>query len=265
MKHAISTCLLLLLSFYSSSQWKTLYEGGIGTPLSLRYDCSPTFMFSPDQSSNQSIVSFNVVDNQNASVMSAYLSPFSSQCELKAGIYKYLPEMGQYTSLRIYLDLELPDSVGTIYYATAPDSTLTNPNTGANNWTDFASNISSTPIYFSNLNGNQTIFLYTLFNISPGNVTYKYLHIEADTTQMLSVSNKINAEFDVFSFGKKLSVKPPIDQTNYTIQLIDFSGNCVYQNQFAGDQELPLNYSAGFYLVVITQNNITYRKKIYLE
>jgi hypothetical protein len=249
MKHTISTCLLLLLSFYSSSQWKTLYEGGVGTPLSLRYDCSPTFMFSPDQSSNQTIVSFNAADNQNASEMSAYLSPFSSQCELKAGIFKYLPEMGQYTSLRIYLDLELPDSIGTIYYATAPDSSITNPNTGANNWIDFASDISSTPI----------------FNISPGNVTYKYLHIEADTTQMLSVANTINADFKVFSFGKKLSVKPPIGQTNYTIQLFDFSGNCVYQNQFAGDQELPLNYSAGFYLVVITQNNLTYRTKIYLE
>lgn len=265
MKHRLSICLTLLLSFYSSSQWKTLFEAGMGTPLSLRYDCSPTFIFSADPSSNENIINFNIVDNQNTATMYAYLSPFNSQCELKAGIYKYIPEMGQYTSLRVFLDFQLEDTVGTIFFATSPDTVLINPNNGSNNWNVFASDVASMPIYFNNWNEDKNLFFYSEFDVSPGNVKFNYLRVEADTTHLLNVVSINEPDFKVFSSEKQVYIQTSANEVPFEVQLFDFAGKCVFQEQLTGEQSIPFNYSTGFYQVMILQNGSYYRTKIYLE
>lgn len=256
---------LLTSSFSSFSQWKTIYEAGYGTPLSLRYDCKSLFKFSGDPASNENIISFNITEDQNRIGMNAYLSPFNDQCELIAGIHKFIPEMGQYASLRVYLDLNLPDSVGTVYYATIPDSVFNHPTTLAPLWTDFASDIQSTPIYFSNFVGNKTLYIYSKFDVSPGTVFYNYLRIEADTTQVLNAPNQSQPDFRVFSSGKELQILTSFPDANYEVQVFDLSGKCIYREQKSGSQNLPIDYSKGIYLVLLTHEDLQYQTKIYLE
>ena len=264
MKTTLTIFFLLIFTLGVQAQWKTIYEAGYGTSVSLRYDCKSHFTFSPDPASNQNTVSFNVIDDQNRIGMNAYLSPFNDQCELKAGIYKFIPEMGQYASLRVYLDLTLPDSVGTVYYATIPDSVFDHPTTGLPMWTDFASDIQSSLVYFSNFDGDQTIYIYSEFDVSPGTVSYDYLRVEADTTQMLAVPS-LQTDFSVFSSGQELSVQPSQPNADYQLQLFELSGKCVYNAQKTGPQNLPLPFASGIYLVVLSQNGADYQKKIYIE
>lgn len=256
---------LLLSTFSTFGQWKTIYEAGFGTSLSLRYDCKSNFRFSGDPASNQNTVSFNVTENQNQIGMTGFLSPFNDQCELTAGIYKFIPEMGQYASLRVYLDLNLPDSVGMVYYSTMPDSVFNHPTTGAPMWTDFASDIHSSLIYFSNFDGDQTIYIYSKFDVSPGTVFYNYLRVEADTTQVLSTPNQIQPDFHVFSSGKELQIQSSHPDAPYEVEVFDLSGKCLCREQKSGSQSLPMDYSKGIYTVVLTQEAIRYQTKIYLE
>lgn len=256
---------IILSSFSSFAQWKTIYEAGYGTSVSLRYDCNPTFKFSGDPSSNQDIISFNVTEDQNRIGMNAYLSPFNDQCELNAGIYKFIPEMGQYASLRVYLDLNLPDSVGTVYYSKLMDSVFNHPTTGTPMWTDFASDVNASLIYFSNFEGDKTIYIYSKFDVSPGTVFYNYLRVEADTTQVLRTPNQPQPAFHVFSSGKELQIQSPLSDATYEVEVFDLSGKCVYREQKSGSQNLPLDYSKGIYLVILTQNDLRHQTKIYVE
>ena len=256
---------ILLSSFSSFAQWKTIYEAGFGTSVSLRYDCKSHFTFNADPASNSNTINFNVTEDQNRIGMNAYLSPFNDQCELRAGIYKFIPEMGQYASLRVYLDLDLPDSVGTVYYAKLMDSVFTHPTTGAPMWTDFASDINASLIYFSNFEGDQTIYIYSEFDVSPGSVFYNYLRVEADTTQVLSTPDQSQPDFHVFSSGKELRIQSSLTDANYEVEVFDLSGKCVYRAQKSGSQNLPLDYSKGIYQVILTQNGFRHQTKIYVE
>lgn len=248
-----------------NAQWKTLYEAGFGTTVSLRYDCGSQFTFSQGGGVNESTISFNVVDNQNRIGMYAYISPFNSETELVAGIYKHLPALEQYASLRVYLDMDLPDSVGTVYYSKLMDSTFNDPLTGTPSWTDFASDSTSSWIYFSNFEAKNTIYIYTVMNLSPASIQYNYLRIEADTTKMLPAPGLSQADFKVFSSGKSLYVQPSQLDSDYRIQLFDLSGKCVYQEQKSGQQQLPLEVAGGIYMVVITQDKMSYQNKVYFE
>jgi hypothetical protein len=265
MKKILLFCLPLLCTLNGFAQWKTIYEAGFGTSVSLRYDCKSNFTFSADPSSNQNTINFNVTDNQNQIGMSAYLAPFNDQCELRAGIYKFIPEMGQYAYLRIYLELDLPDSVGTVYYSKSPDTTLINPTTGAPLWTNFASDVQSTLIPFSNFEGDKNFYIYSDFKVSPAAVLYKYLRIEADTTQVLKNPEQKTTDFHVFSSGKVLHINPSNPDSNYEVTLFDMSGKCVCREQKTGSQELPMDYSSGIYFAVVEQNHTRYQTKICVE
>lgn len=262
MKKAVLVC-LLLVTLSVKAQWKTIYEGGFGTSVSLRYDCGSNFFFHSEAS--QTTVSFNITDDQNRIGMYAFMSPFSAQSELKAGIYKYLPEMAQYASLRVYLDMNLPDSIGTVHYSKLMDTTFNDPNTGSLVWTDFATDITSTLIYFSNMEGENTIYIYTDLHISPATIYYDYLRIEADTTQMLNAPTSTQTGFDIFSSGNELYIQPSQTDSDYGIQLFDLSGTCVYQEQKSGQQQIPLDFSKGTYLVSVKQGETNYQAKIYVE
>ncbi|MDF3028038.1 MAG: hypothetical protein K0S23_2345 [Fluviicola sp.] len=255
--------LILLFTLSANAQWKTIYEGGFGTSVALRYDCGSGFFFHSDAS--QTTINFSVSDDQNRIGMHAYMSPFSTQSELTAGIHKYLPEMAQYASLRVYLDMDLPDSVGTVHYSKLMDTTFKDPNTGAPQWTDFETGITSSVIYFTNFEGAKTIYIYTDLNISPASIYYDYLRIEADTTQLLNSPGNTQADFDIFSSGNELYIQPNQTDSDYGLQLFDLSGTCVYQEQKSGPQNLPMNFSEGIYLVVVTQNGTSYQAKVYVE
>jgi hypothetical protein len=262
MKKTILVC-LLLITLSAKAQWKTIYEGGFGTPISLRHDCSSHFFFQSD--ADQTTINFNASDDQNRIGMYAYMSPFSAQSELRAGIYKYLPEMAQYASLRVYLDMDLPDSVGTLHYSKLSDSTFNDPNTGAPMWTDFETDITSSLIYFTNFEGDNTIYIYTDLKISPALIYYDYLRIEADTTQLLNSPSNTQTDFDIFSSGNELYIQPSQTDTDYGLQLFNLSGTCVYQEQKSGQQQIPLDLSNGIYLVVVIQNGTSYQAKVYVE
>ncbi|MNY27907.1 hypothetical protein D3C86_1618470 [compost metagenome] len=170
--------------------------------------------------------------------------------------------MEHYTSLRIYLDLDLPDSIGTIYYHKFPDTTAIHLTTS---WPPFASDISSSWVHFSNPEGDNMLFLYSLFDISPAAAFYNYLRVEADTTSILDVQAAAKPEFHVFSSGKKLHIQPSQPVADYEVQLFDLSGKCIYREKKSGEQHIPLDYSKGIYLVSVTQNENSYQAKIYVE
>lgn len=262
MKKTILLC-LLLITLSAKAQWKTIYEGGFGTSVSLRYDCGSNFFF--HSTANQTTINFNVTDDQNRIGMYASMSPFSAQSELRAGIYKYLPEMAQYASLRVYLDMDLPDSVGTVHYSKLTDTIFEDPNSGTPMWTDFETDITSSLIYFANFEGDNTIYIYTDLDISPALIHYDYLRIEADTTQMLNSPINPQTDFDIFSSGNELYIQPNQTDSDYGVQLFNLSGTCVYQEQKTGQQQIPLDFSKGIYLVTITQNEKSYQNKIYVE
>lgn len=262
MKKIVLVC--LFFTFLSAkAQWKTIYEGGFGTSVSLRYDCGSQFFF--HSNANQTSINFNVTDDQNRIGMYASMSPFSAQSELTAGIHKYLPEMAQYASLRIYLDMDLPDSVGTLHYSKLSDSVFKDPNTGAPLWTDFETDLTSSLIYFSNFEGDKMIYIYTDLKISPALIYYDYLRIEADTTQLLNTPTDTQMDFDIFSSGNELYIQPSQSDSDYDLQLFNLSGKCLYQEQKSGQQQIPLDFSQGTYLVILTQNDVTYKTKIYIE
>lgn len=260
MKKIILFNLFFATVFSATAQWKTIYEGGFGTPVSLRWDCGWRISVHSGGSSYLSLS-----ESQNGMGIYADVSPFTDQTLVTAGIYKFIPEMGQYASLRVYLDLDLPDSVGTIYYAKLKDTIFKDQVTGTPSWTDVASGISSSLVYFSNFEGNNTIFLNTVFHISPASVFYNYLRVEADTTKVLDVPMAVKPEFSVFSSGKELHIKPSQPDADYEVQLVDLSGKCVYREQKSGQQHIPLDCSKGIYLVMVTQNEISYQQKVYVE
>lgn len=80
-----------------------------------------------------------------------------------------------------------------------------------------------------------------------------------------SVSVQSQPHFNVFSSGKELQIQPSLPDSKYEVEVFDLSGKCVYRDQKSGSQNLPVDYSKGIYMVVLTQENFRYQTKIYVE
>lgn len=261
----LAAFLILLINLSVFGQWKTIYEAGYGTSIPLNDDCIPIFRFY--SSADQTTISFNSTDDQNRLRMHALLSPFDNDSELSAGFLKFLPEMSQYASLRVYLDMNLPDSVGTIHYAKMTDTLLNDPVTGSIRWNDFDTGQLSQWLYLSNLEGDNTFYIYTTCKISPAVIRYDYLRIEADTTAMLNlISASLDSdEIHVFSSGNFIQIIPTDITTEYDLKVFDLSGNCVYHEVHSDQQQIPMNLEQGIYFVSVEQGHWSKQLKIYLE
>ena len=77
--------------------------------------------------------------------------------------------------------------------------------------------------------------------------------------------NSTQTDIDIFTSGNELHIQPSQTDSDYDLQLFNLSGICVYQEQKSVQQQIPLDFSKGIYLVVVTQNNTSYQAKVYVE
>lgn len=242
---------ILSLHSYSHAQWTTLYEGGVGTNNDLAVgEWGYRFFFSPGGNVDEVHNIFGTSGGINNSArLFYYTNDFGSGT---AGIYKRIPGMEQYASLRIYVESDLPDSIGTMTYAKLDSAEFTD-DFGNPLWHEFETDHIGDTVYFSNQEGNDMIYLFA--NLLRGDsISFhiRYVRIEADTTQFVHVAITEGNGFLAYTSGQTLYIQTQNEELPYTLQLYNSSGMNVYETQINGSQEIPVPYDTGIYYAYVT-------------
>jgi hypothetical protein len=256
-------CFIFCFNFVSHSQWATLYEGGFGTTNKLEEDWGKLFHFSGAPGSNNNVALSGSWDDSNKISMLYYLSGFGAG---SAGIYKQIIGLENYASVRVYLEMDLPDSVGTIHYAALTDELFTD---SLNNslCDEFASNQLGTTILYSNLEGHTSLYFYAdLLRGDSVWLSFNYVRIEVDTTQMLNVTPLSNPVPIIYSSVHALHIDLGNEGSNFDVDLYNALGISVFEDSFMGKQTVPLDLEVGTYIVQITDHSGRIsRKKVSIE
>lgn len=263
MKHGyFSLIFLFLFAIPAKAQWITLYEGGNNTTHNLKDEWGSHFFFGAG-SGNQATCIFGSSSVDNNFRMFYYYEPFGTGA---AGIYKKIPGMENYASLRVKLRMTLPDTIGTIdYYAINLDQ---NGQTGNgqidNSWNHFGSDVLDQYVYLSNTDGDSSIYFRTeLLRGDSIHFSYDYVLIEADTTQMLNINTNPETQFTVFSNGTQINIQTN-DQETYAYRVASLSGHEIIQGQATGNTLIQDEFESGIYIVVIEGVTSTTTKKVYI-
>jgi hypothetical protein len=262
----IYLALFATLSFHSflHAQWTTIYEAGSGTSIDLDQEWGARFYFeAPGGSSNANTIFGTPGSSNNGVRLFYYTSDFGSGT---AGIYKQIPGMENYASLRIYVESDLPDSIGSMTYAKLNNEEFLD---GLGNplWHEFASDQIGQTIPFSNQEGNDMIYLFADL-LRGDSISFKihYVRIEADTTQFVSVPTINQNGFLAFSSGSTLHVQTQNEEQPFTLNLYNSSGANVYQTTTSGSQNIPVDYEAGIYYAYITFEDAGVKQfKVFIE
>lgn len=264
MKHSYFVFILFILSAVSSNaQWITLYEGGNNTTHNLNDEWGSHFFFGAG-SGNQATCIFGSSSVDNNCRMFYYYEPFGTGA---AGIYKKIPGMENYASLRVKLRMTLPDTIGSIdYYAVNLDQNGQNGNGYIDsNWNHFGSDVLDQYVYLSNTDGDSSIYFRTeLLRGDSIHFSYDYVLIEADTTQMLNISTNNETTFDLFSDGTQINIQASNNQETYAYTITSLSGNEMIQGQATGNTLIQDEFESGIYIVVIEGVTSTTTKKVYI-
>lgn len=255
-----------LLSFHSFSyaQWTTIYEAGTGTPIDLDQEWVSTFFFHAPSGSNNVFTSFGTPGSTNNAVnLFYYTSHFETG---SAGIYEQIPGMENYASLRIYVESDLADSIGSMTYSTMNDDEFQD-NLGNPLWDIFATDQIGQTIPFSNSEGNNTIYLYA--NLLRGDsisFRIKYVRIEADTTQFVGLPITKQDNFLAFTSGKELHIQTQNEEQPFTLQVFNSSGMKIYEEKTQGSQEIPTPYATGIYYASVIFEDQSFKQfKLFIE
>ena len=257
------TVFFLCLTFSGQAQWVTLYEGGFGTSNVLNDDWGTHFYYSSAPGSNNSTAIGGSYDDMNKLRLLYYLSDFGNG---SAGMYKQITGMENYASLRVYLEMDLPDSIGTVHYAALTDG-IFQDQLGNPLYDEFASDQLSVTIPYYNMEGHNTMYFFAdLLRGDSVHVWFNYVRIEADTTQMLHIPVLSDSDFTVYSSGSALHIQPANEDASYEVHLYNTLGNVAFEEAFTGNQQILPGTAPGTYIAQITNENGEFiRKKIYIE
>ncbi|AEA42068.1 T9SS type A sorting domain-containing protein [Fluviicola taffensis] len=250
-------------NFSGYSQWVTLYEGGAGTSNSLDEDWEERHYFSSAPGTNNNICITGAWNDSNKLKILYYQSGFGAG---SAGMYKQIAGLENYASVRIYLEMNLPDSVGTIHYAAFSDGLFAD-SLNHSLYDEFASDQLSITIPYSNLEGHNSLYFYA--NLLRGDsvlLWFNYVRIEVDTTQMLNVPPLSNLDAIIYSSANQLHIDLGNEDSNFVVHLFNSQGINVFQESFSGKQMLPMEVETGIYIVQITDKSGRFtRRRIHLE
>ncbi len=262
------TCLLALICCFHPlsslhAQWVTLYEGGAGTSNNLHTDWAFRFFYASAPGSNTSQTIGCAADDQGKVKLLYYNSDFGNG---SAGIYKHIPGMENYAALRIFLEMDLPDSIGTVHYAALTDELFTDQ-MGVPIYDEFATGQLGVSIPYSNTAGYNSLYFFAdLLRGDSVTIRFNYVRIEADTTQMLHLAPVKDPGFTVYSSGEALHIQTGNQETNYQVHLFNALGHPVLEQTLTGNQDLLPETAPGTYIIQITsEDGELIRKKIYIE
>lgn len=261
----LSLLSILFLSYFSHAQWKTLYEGGAGTNNSLEVgEWGYRFYFSPAGTTNEAMSIFSPFGGtNNGARLFYYTNDFGSGT---AGIYKRIPEMENYVALRIYIESDLPDSIGTMSYSLVDSTEFADNSTSGFAPTFETGHIGDT-ISFSNEEGKNMIYLYA--NLLRGDsisFRFHYIRIEADTTQFLQQPIAMENGFATYTSGQTLHIQTEDPNLSYSLLLYNSSGAKVYETNSQGSQNIPVPYETGIYYTNVSfADGSTKNFKVFIE
>lgn len=263
-KKHFSLLITFIFHLASHAQWATIYESGTGTPIDLDQDWGSTFFFHSPSGSNNVFTSCGTPGSTNNAVnLFYYTSDFESG---RAGIYEQIPGMENYASLRIYVESDLPDSIGTLTYATMNDGEFQD-NLGNPLWNVFATDQIGQTIPFSNNEGNDMIYLYAdLLRGDSISFRINYVRIEADTTQFVGIPVADQNNFQAFTSRNVLHIQSQNNEQSYSINLYNSAGMNVFQATGTGSQNIPLEFETGIYYAYFTFEDESIKQiKVFIE
>lgn len=250
MKHVFKV-ITVFMCLQVRAQMTTLYDKGLGTGDSIMH----SYVYFASEVNLNSLTF--CAANQNEALYTKASTTLPAV--LKSSIVERIPDMENYTELELL-------AAG---YSNHPEDTLTfYTSVDSINWIPFDDFTEGSPVTFYNNFGHKYVmfeFTHHTDGTDTMHCTFNQLRVRAnENSAILGLeTNENNVQIGIFATDEVL-INPEYS-TEMHITISSLQGKTIYSGTHTGNTHIPLNPTAGIYLVNVWQGNSFYSRRVYLS